>query len=437
MKNILAAISLMATATVAIAENRIDIIRPDAPELAAYGDLTVGVREVKLVNSGQPDIANMTFDATEVPRYDRNLTLQVWYPADKNASGSTTLKVLLRDGHTVVDLHGKGIVDAQPADGEAYPLIIMSHGYPGNRFLMSPLAENIASKGYVVVSIDHTDTTYDTLKPVSSGLVNRSNDQYFALDQVAKMAGDRDSFLHGLVDVDRTAIMGYSLGAYGTLISAGAGLTDAMVYATEGAWRAPRGMLEQYRNGSDAYNSRFDDRIKTAITFAPAGFNMGAFDKHTMKSLRVPTLFIAGSRDDVVGYEDGVRETWQAATGVDRALLTFIGANHNVGAPMAPPAEAWTYDPYLKMNLAAHYVDFVWDNVRMNNISAHFVTAWLDYRLKSEKAKADYMDLTPNSEDGVWNLDGKTPNAAHTYWKGFPKRSAQQLQFETKLAKEK
>ena len=50
--------------------------------------------------------------------------------------------------------------DAAPSGDGPFPLVIVSHGYPGNRFLMAHLAENIASKGFVVASIDHVDSTY-------------------------------------------------------------------------------------------------------------------------------------------------------------------------------------------------------------------------------------------------------------------------------------
>jgi predicted dienelactone hydrolase len=41
----------------------------------------------------------------------------------------------------------------------SYPLVIVSHGYPGSRLQMSYLTENLASKGYVVVAIDHLEST--------------------------------------------------------------------------------------------------------------------------------------------------------------------------------------------------------------------------------------------------------------------------------------
>lgn len=422
-----------AIALPAHAENRIDRIRSDAPELAAYGEYTVGVREIRLDHENQIDIVNVTDDMKspeEMPRYDRPLPVQVWYPAASDAEGSQIVKAYMRDGKTLVELHGQGIVDAEPLDsGESFPLVIVSHGYPGNRFLMSPIAENLASKGYVVAAIDHTDSTYSTKKPIQSSVVNRSDDQLFVLDRIAAM-GEEDGFLSGLVDGDNAAIIGYSMGGYGAVISAGGGVNTAAVATTDGFFSAPPGTLERYRAGSEAYKNRFDPRLKTIIAFAPAGSKVGFFDESTLADVRVPALYIAGSRDDTVGYTDGVRETWRQSVNVERALLTFENANHNVGAPMAPPEEAWGYDENLGFDPAMHYLDFVWDNVRMNNISQHFITAWLGVQLKGDENMSRYLDLVSHSNDGVAGTSDDGAATEGTYWAGFPARSAQGLRLE-------
>nr|HMQ58224.1 dienelactone hydrolase [Rhizobiaceae bacterium] len=174
--------TLLMLLTPAMAENRIDTIRPDAPELAAFGPHQIGVRTVQMVNPGQDDILNVS-EGKELPRYDRPLTVEVWYPAAAGATGSTEYNdVLLRDGATKVSLQGRAMRDASPdKQGAPFPLVIISHGYPGNRFLLSPLAENLASKGYVVASIDHKDSTYDDKTAFGSTLVNRPLDQLFVL----------------------------------------------------------------------------------------------------------------------------------------------------------------------------------------------------------------------------------------------------------------
>jgi len=54
--------------------------RGDAPELSARGSIKVGVRTLQLVNLDQLDILNYS-ELQPNPRYDRKLTVEVWYPA--------------------------------------------------------------------------------------------------------------------------------------------------------------------------------------------------------------------------------------------------------------------------------------------------------------------------------------------------------------------
>src|SRR4051812_31269434 len=92
---------------------------------------------------------------------------------------------------------------------------------------MSYLTANLASKGYVVAAIDHTDSVFDGVRGFESTLLNRSNDQLFTADRIAQVARRPDSFLHGLVDATNVAIIGYSMGGYGAVTSAGAGYSQA------------------------------------------------------------------------------------------------------------------------------------------------------------------------------------------------------------------
>ena len=420
------------------ATSRIDTQRPDAPELSAYGDHKVGVRTLEMVNPGQIDILAIDPAAekpAEWPRYDRPLTVEVWYPADSAAEGSNELKAYLRDGKTEVTLVGQAMRDAAPVAGaEAFPLVIISHGYPGNRFLLSHLAENIASKGYVVASIDHTDSTYRTRAAFGSTLVNRSIDQKFVLNELARLSGEDGSFLNGLANADNAAIIGYSMGGYGAIISAGGGVTQT---AVDYAWGGPHGTLGVHLSGSETHNALPDSRVKTIIAFGPWGRVLNFWDDETLKGISKPALFIAGSVDDVSGYEKGTRAIWQGATSVDRALLTFDNANHNAGAPMPAPAEADRFDEDLGFNVSDHYSDAVWDSVRMNNISQHFVTAWLGLHLKGDETMARYLELVPNSNDSVWakEKDG-TEKPEHTHWTGFPDRTAKGLRYEVLKAGE-
>jgi predicted dienelactone hydrolase len=151
----------------------------------------------------------------------------------------------------------------------------------------------------------------------------------------------------------------------------------------------------------------------------------GYWDAEGLKGIRTPVMFVAGSADDVSGYEKGTRAIYQGAVNADRYLLTFINANHNAAAPIPAPAEMYASQGADRANPFTHYADAVWDTARMNNIFDHFATAFFDLHLKNEKDKQAYLDVVPNGKDAVYAIDrdGK-PMPTHTYWKGFKRATA-------------
>jgi predicted dienelactone hydrolase len=410
----------------AAAENRIDVIRPDAPALAAYGDYKVGVQTMTFTNMGQVDVAQTQADG-DIPTYDRPLTVEIWYPAAADTAAGGSYQAMMRDG-TDVTLQGQAVRDAAALTGETFPLVIISHGYPGNRWLLGHLGENLASKGYVVASIDHTDSNYDDMGNFGSTLYNRPWDQKFVIDSMESLDGD----LGAITDASNTAVVGYSMGGYGALILAGAGLTEAI---TSSDYAPPQGLLERNVMGSDTHAELEDDRIKAFAAFGPWGNNRGFWDADGLAGIDKPLLLIAGSVDDVSEY-DAIRGIFDGAVNSDRHLLTYLNANHNAGAPMPSPQEGYAINETLGWAPFEHYGDAVWDNVRMNNIAQHFVTAWVDQNLKGADM-SEYFDLTPNAADGVWAVDDAgAPTQDNTYWTGFANRTAVGLTFESKPAGE-
>ncbi len=404
--------------------NPIDQIRPDAPELADYGTLPIGVQTLDFLVTDQIDV--LAINGEDIPRYDRPLTVEVWYPADEASEARGDYKAILRDGTTEVTLTGRAIRDAAPVAGETFPLIVISHGYPGNRFLMSHLGENLASKGFVTVSIDHTDSTYSDQAAFGSTLLNRPLDQKVVIDYLAQL----DSPLGNIIDSDVVGIVGYSMGGYGALVFAGAGVTEA---ATEFSWGTPNGLLARHLAGSEEHEALVDPRVRAVVAIGPWGRNAGIWDAGSMAGLRKPTLIIAGSSDDVSVYE-AIRTIFDEAIGTDRHLLTFENANHNAAAPIPAPKEAWLPSDDLDFVPFEHYADPVWDTVRMNNVAQHFATAFFDLHLKGDVAKRPFLDLIVNGNDGVIALDEEAnPTEDHTYWTGFAPRTAKGLRFETKL----
>ena len=343
--------------------NRIDLTRPDAPELAAFGDYAVGVETLDLVHPAQPDVA-----AGGVS--DRALRVESWYPAKAGSGRDEPYRTLLRDGHGWATLHGSARRDAVPLGAE-FPLVILSHGYPGNRYLLSHLGEKLASHGYVVASVDHTDSTYADKRPIASTLVNRPKDTAFVRQALA-----------GRADCSRSAIIGYSMGGYGALIAAGAGISEVALasdYAPE------RELWEHYRA------PEVDPGLKAIIAIGPWGRQYDLWQADGLARIAVPMMVMAGSEDHTSGYETGMRRIFEEAAGVERHLLTFVNAGHNAAAPIPAPEESWAPSEHLEFVPFEHYADAVWDSVAMNNIAQHAALACLDLHVKGDAARARYL----------------------------------------------
>jgi predicted dienelactone hydrolase len=424
-RTLVVAFAALAVAGVAAQPNRIDIVSPLAPELAAFGPLDIGVRTIQVTDRNRPDVLNTKAEGP-IARYDRTLALEVWYPAALAAGEKpgTEYRTILHDPTRPTTLLGRGVRDASPRAGDGpFPLVIISHGYPGNRFLMSHLSENLASKGYVTVAIDHKDSTYDDQKIFGSTLYNRPYDQLFVLNEMARLGRQGSgSFLAGLVDADRTGIIGYSMGGYGVINVIGGGFSQAGVAASAAP---PNGLLAERAAANPEYRRSMDARVKAAIAIGPWGMQNGFWDAEGLAGIRTPVLFIAGSVDDVSGYEKGVRALYEGAVNAERYLLTFLNANHNAGAPVPAPVESYVTVEPPRSSPFSHYADAVWDTTRMNNITQHFATAWFDWRLKDDLAKREYFNVVREGRSGVWSVfgDGR-PQESHTYWKGFKRRTA-------------
>jgi predicted dienelactone hydrolase len=391
-------LSIGLAAPTAAQTNRIDMVSPFAPELAKFGRYAIGVQRLEVTDRNRIDIVN-TKDGGPIARYDRRLVLEAWYPAalapGQQQGGAT--RVITRDPTVTAILYGRAVRAADPLTTEgAFPLVIVSHGYPGNRFLMSHLCENLASKGFVVIAIDHPESTYDDQQTFASTLFNRPFDQLFVLNEIARLGKKGSgSFLAGIVDDSRTGIVGYSMGGYGLVNVIGGGYSEAAVAASVAP---PNRLLAQRAASNPDYMKTMEPRIKAAIAIAPWGMQNGFWDADGLKGIRTPVLFVAGSNDSVAGYEHGTKAIYEGAVNAERYLLTYMNANHNAGAPIPAPIETYTYSETLKSYPFVHYADAVWDNVRMNNILDHFATAFFELHLKGQQDRRAYFERPPGGE---------------------------------------
>jgi predicted dienelactone hydrolase len=371
-----------------------------APELAYRGDYGVGVRtvDVMTVNGINADGDGET--------YNRPLKMEVWYPAEDEGIENATCTYYDWTGQNPssddrpnesYEKTGRAMRNAEDVIQGNFPLVVLSHGVDGSRMLLSYLAENLASKGYVVVCIEHTDSTklYNSSK---MSIANRAIDDTFAIDFVEMLAKDESSFLYGAVDVSNTAIGGYSMGGYGATQVASSG----------------------------------DERIKAFIGIAPyvTSADMSA-------DIQVPSLYITGTADQTVAYET-VRQEFLNATGVDRYLLVYQNGDHEVGSSVTPwigytdvytnaasssgltgdALKAWqTWREYM------FYYEPAWDQATLNNINQHFVTAFLDKYLKNDANNGStYLDAAAATP--VYNS-----NSQSYPWTGFKPYGQSAIEF--------
>lgn len=340
---------------------------PGAPELARRGNITTGYRELDLVHPGQLDLASGKQQGLW-KHCDRKLTVSVWYPAVASAQDQPAV---FTDYMGRIDLGNltpfrlaSRSLQAPEADRESgkHPVVVISHGYPGSRMLLSNLAENLSSKGYVVVSIGHTDNTYEDFlaqRSMESAWIHRTLDQRFVISQLS--AWNAEGFLKDMLDLEKVALIGFSMGGYGALRTIGAHVGTEM-----------KEQLKELAEAVDEPEWHGDPAVKACVLFAPAVF---WFDPARTEDIRIPTLWFCGTADKTVRYTS-VRSFFESCTNSERILVSYTACGHNVANNPAPECAG-----NASWEIYKRWADPVWDTNRLNNINVHFVTAFLDATL--------------------------------------------------------
>ena len=180
-----------------------------------------------------------------------------------------------------------------------HPLLVYSHGFMSMRTENAPLAELLASHGYVVVSVDYPLTNRRAPGGPNVGdAVNQPGDVSFVIDQVLGWPEGERPF-SGSIDGERIGALGLSLG----------GLTTTLV----------------------SFHPRLrDPRIRAALSIAgPAAF----FDERFFATAELPFLMVAGTADAMVDFPSNAATIpLKVAKG---ALLAIEGASHAGFAALA------------------------------------------------------------------------------------------------------
>ena len=397
----------------------------DAPELARLGAFAVGVRTVTFVQPDQPDPLAFDPQTAAATRRDRSLTVDIWYPAIARAGAvpETYTAALPSEGTeppASFSVAGLAVRGAAAVEGR-HPLVVVSHGYSNVTAALSWLTENLASKGYVVAAIRHEDPPIGDRSKFAGPLLRRPIDIAFVARTLQDNLGSE-----GLVDPQRTALVGYSMGGYGVLTSAGAVLDPD----GPGMKFVPGGLLLPYGRGGAKRNAILVRGLKAVVAISPAGASWGAWGADGLRGISAPLFLIAGDCDRTVDYATGARAFFDQATNAPRYLLTFRNGGHNLGLAPVPETmrqRLWDLD---------WFEDAVWRKDRIVAINLHMITAFLDLYVAGDRSRAAYIDgLVPESAAGSWPADriaaydAVSPGAdGVTVWKGFQRRHAEGLE---------
>lgn len=231
------------------------------------GALKVGTQTFHFVDADRNEIFG------EAPGGKRALMVQVWYPAQNTKGkpmpfipdGDKVLKeepmsktfgipTIFMEYMKSISSHSYENADVS-GSSTTYPLIILNHGYGSSKIYHTSQAENLASHGYIVASIDHTYSTFATVFPDGRTTTMKTDEELigekkyrnkvgkvwtddvsFTLDQLERInSGGIPSKLNGKMDLGRIGVFGHSFGgaasydsAYDPRITAGIDLDGSL-----------------------------------------------------------------------------------------------------------------------------------------------------------------------------------------------------------------
>jgi predicted dienelactone hydrolase len=378
-------------------------LRPDAPPYAVHGPYAVGTRQFII----EPDA-------------DSSLPLWAWYPALNPDGKPETVTYPIRvkwepAPDFATEVYGHALLDAVPdASGGPYPLLVFSPGYGTNSPFYSNMLEHLASYGFVVLSPDHREGVYLTsenpMSDVPMSSIERPRDIHRVLDYAESLTATGGA-LEGVIDMEKVAVAGHSSGGYTALAAAGARFDiHAFNLRCEKA-RAegdPNGWLcdplEPFESDmailagldpmpDDLWPSWGDSRVDAIITMAGDSY---LFDQAGLAEITMPVLAMGGTADTGTPFEWGVGPTYTYVSSQHKALVTFENAEHGLfanGCDAAP----WLVD----FGFWWMCIDPIWDKHRTNDLTNHFVTAFLLAELYDDADAAASLALEVEAFPGI------------------------------------
>jgi predicted dienelactone hydrolase len=326
--------------------------------MAARGSYSVGVQTLELTDTAR----------------SRSLKVEVWYPTEENDAALFYDAML---GPTPTQLPGQAKRDAAPTT-ETFSLIVVSHGQPGTRYQLAYLGEHLASRGFVVATIEHTNSTYQDATDADyvTSLEYRPEDILFVVNELPKFIANADNTNVGLI--------GYSYGGYSVVNAAGVPVDKAVLteYCQATNNEAPCFALDYFDTLEQTRGATIqaEGRIKAIFVMAPYG--EAWLGEKSLATLKLPFFVAVGDKDTVALPERNGLEYFRNVGSTNRYLLTLAGAEHNA-YPECPESVRGIENCF----------DPVWQPDQAHDLMKHFASAFFGEFLQGNTDDAQY--LTP------------------------------------------
>jgi dipeptidyl aminopeptidase/acylaminoacyl peptidase len=210
--------------------------------------------------------------------------------------------------------------DAHGPDGEAPPLVVMSHGGPTSqaRTSLSPERQAFTSRGFAVVDVDYGGST-----GYGRDFRDQLREQWGVVDVDDCTNAALSLAQRGLVDSERMAIRGGSAGGYTTL----AALCFKDVFAAGTSFYG-LGDLEGFAAVTHKFESQYDRYLLGPYPEEAARYRERSPNNHADR-ISCPVLVMQGADDKVVppSQAEGIVAALKQ-NGLPHAYILFEGEGH-------------------------------------------------------------------------------------------------------------